>query len=78
LKEVIVAEELKLEPEKIEAELKRMVEDTPADRRAEVQQFVTTQRVRDSVEQEMLLRKALDVLDRSAGGEQLIELEGEQ
>jgi trigger factor len=78
LKEVIAAEELKLEPEKIEAELKRMVEDTPADRRAEVQQFVTTQRVRDSVEQEMLLRKALDVLDRSAGGEQLIELEGEQ
>ncbi|HLQ31742.1 MAG TPA: trigger factor [Chloroflexota bacterium] len=78
LKELIGAEELKLDPGKLEAELNRMVEDTPADRRADVRKLVATERVRGSVEQELLLRNALDVLDRLAGGEQFVELEGVQ
>jgi len=78
LKELIQAEQLKLEPGKLESELNRMVEDQPADRRADVRRLVATERVRESVEQELLLRNALDVLDRSAGGEQFVELEGLQ
>ena len=75
LKEVINAEKLELEPGKLDTELQRMVDDTPADRRADVSRLTGTQRVRDSVEQELLLRKGLDLLDRSAGGEQFVELE---
>jgi len=75
LNELIKAEELKLPEGKLQAELDRMVEDTPADRRAEVRRLVGTDRVRDSVEQELLLRQALDFLDRQAGGEQFIESE---
>jgi trigger factor len=78
LKELIKTEDLKLEPGKLEAELNRIVEDTPADRRAEARRLVSTERVRESVEQELLLRNALDLLDRIAGGEQFVELEGVQ
>jgi trigger factor len=78
LKELIKTEDLKLEPGKLEAELNRIVEDTPADRRAEARRLVATERVRESVEQELLLRNALDLLDRIAGGEQFVELEGVQ
>jgi trigger factor len=75
LREIINAEKLQLEEGKLQAELDRMVEDTPADRRADVRRLVGTQRVRDSVERELLLRKALDLLDRSAGGQQFVESE---
>lgn len=75
LKEVINAEKLQLGQEKLQAELDRMVQDTPADRRADVRRLVGTQPVRDSVEQELLLRKALDLLDSSAGGQQFVESE---
>jgi len=76
LRELTNAEKLELEAGKLEAELNRMVEDQPADRRAEVRRLVGTERVRDSVEQELLLRKALDLLDVTAGGEQFIDVEG--
>jgi trigger factor len=75
LKELINAEDLKLDEGKLQTELDRMVDDTTADRKAEVRRLVATQRVRESVEQELLLRKALDLLDKSAGGEQFVELE---
>jgi trigger factor len=77
LRQLIDAEKLELEPGKLDAELDRMVEDQPADRRADVRRLVTTPRVRDSVREELLLRKALDMLDRSAGGEQFVELEAQ-
>ena len=75
LKDVISSENLKVEDGKLEAELDRMVEDTPADRRADVRRLVGTQRVKESVEQELLLRKAVELLDTSAGGAQFVELE---
>ena len=75
LRELIEAEKLQLEAGKLEAELNRMVEDTPADQRADVRRLVGTDRVRDSVEHELLLRKALDTLDGLAGGQQFVELE---
>ena len=76
LRELVRAEKLELASGRLDAELNRMVEEQPADRRAEVRRLVGTERVRDSVEQEMLLRKALDLLDTSAGGEQFVEAEG--
>lgn len=76
LNEIIQAEKLELEAGKLDRELERMVEDQPADRRADVRRLVATERVRTSVEQELLLRKALDTLDRLAGGEQFVEMEG--
>jgi trigger factor len=77
LRELISAEKLELESGKLDTELNRMVEDQPADRRVEVRRLVGTERVRDSVEQELLLRKALDLLDVTAGGEQFVEAETE-
>lgn len=76
LKELVSAAKLELEPGKLDTELTRMVEDQPADRRADVRRLVGTDRVRESVEQELLLRKALDLLDVTAGGSQFVETEG--
>ncbi|HVA24961.1 MAG TPA: hypothetical protein VMW62_11290, partial [Chloroflexota bacterium] len=75
LRELISAEKLELGAGKLDAELSRMVEDQPADRRADVRRLVSTERVRNSVQEELLLRKALDTLDATAGGQQFIEVE---
>jgi trigger factor len=79
LRELISSEKLELEPGKLDAELERMVEDQPADRRDDIRRLVSTERVRESVQEELLLRKALDLLDSSAGGGQFVEsAEGDQ
>lgn len=77
LNELVKDAKLELAPGKLDAELNRMVEDQPADRRPEVRRLVSTDRVRESVEQELLLRKALDMLDTTAGGGQFVEVETE-
>jgi trigger factor len=73
LRELIEAEKLELDRGKLDVELYRMVEDQPADRRDDVRKLVASERVRDSVQQELLLRKALDLLDVTAGGQQFVE-----
>ncbi|MBV9120779.1 MAG: trigger factor, partial [Chloroflexi bacterium] len=75
LQQFIADEKLELDAGKLDAELTRIVEDTPADQRDEARRLVATERVRESVAQELLLRQALDVLDRSAGGDQFVNLE---
>jgi len=78
LRQVIDDDKLQVDPAKLQTELDRMIDDTPADRREEVRQLMAGDRARQSVSQELLLRQALDVLDRAAGGDQFVELEGDR
>jgi trigger factor len=78
LRQLIQDEKLELDPAKLEAALARMVRDATPDQRAQIADLVNTDRVRDSVADELLLREAVNLLDRSAGGEQFVESDSEE
>jgi trigger factor len=75
LQQLIRDEKLELDPAKLDASLARMVQDATPDQREQIAQLVNTDRVRDSVGQELLLREAMNLLDKSAGGDQFVESE---